>query len=568
MTATYPIPELRYPEHDFDPADTDALSSIFDELEQRELPDADAWRAWLMDMMQFASRVGGEGSRRSVAQARDTTDEEAKERFHHFVSKVGPLFATRWNALEKRLVASPELSEIENRTENLEVYLRNTRLDLELFNEENTKLSSEDTQIYSEYARHTGGLTIEHKGETLTMQQTGPLLEKQDRAEREDVWRKTAEARKAIREPLEDIFDRMLKLRVRMAKNAGQKDYRELRFKEYHRFDYGPAECEAYHDAVAKHFVPLVGKIQERRREKLGLESLRPWDGAVDPDGAPPFAPYKNEQELIALGEKIFAQVDADFAEDFSFMKENDCLDLWSRKGKAPGGFQATIDDTRRPFIFANSAGSPRDIRTVLHEGGHAFHALLCRNFECQPYRHSPLEFAEVASMSMELMCCEHFDKVFPEEEAKRARIDQIERTALLFPSAAIIDAFQHWIYTHPEHSRDERKDKWRELSERFAPHTDWSGLEEYRDYAWQRVLHLFKVPFYYIEYAIAQIGALQVWTRYRKDPADAIAKYRSGLRLGGSRPLPELFAAAGIRFDFGDAMLGELASTLEKELF
>ncbi|PIE22935.1 MAG: hypothetical protein CSA62_10185 [Planctomycetota bacterium] len=567
MTATYPIPAVRYPATDFDPTDTEQLSNICDELEQRSIGSADELQAWLLDLMDFASRIGGEGSRRNVAHARDTTDKEAEAAFHVFVSQVGPLVATRFNGLEKKLMSSPYLAELENRDNSLQIYLRNTRLDLETFNEENTQLGSQDTQIYSEYAKHIGGLSIEHEGKQLTIQQTGPLMESQDRELRESIWRKVDAARKEIRQPLQDIYDRMLALREKMAKNAGEPSYRELRFKQYHRFDYGPKECEAFHEAVAEHFVPLASKLNAKRKQKLGLDALRPWDMQVDPDGADAFAPYKDEKELIDLGTRIFERVDTGFADDFRFMAEHDCLDLWSRPGKAPGGFQATIDDTRRPFIFANSAGSPRDIRTVLHEGGHAFHALLARHFDVQDYRHSPLEFAEVASMAMELMCAEHLHEIWPADEAERSRIDQIERAASLFPSVAMIDAFQHWIYTHPGHSQEDRVTKWVEITERFSPDLDYSGIEDSKGYGWQRVLHLFKVPFYYIEYAIAQIGALQVWRNYRKDPEKAIAEYRAGLSLGGSRPLPELFATAGVRFDFGSEMLGELAAMIEEEV-
>jgi oligoendopeptidase F len=495
MSATYPIPAVRFPARDFDPANTEQLSEIFDELEQRTIASPQELHDWLLDMMDFGSRIGGEGSRRNVAHARDTTDKDAEKAFHQFVSEVGPLIATRFNKLEKKLMESPHLRELEQRDDQLQILLRNTRLDLEIFNEENTQLASKDTQTYSEYAKHIGGLTIEHEGKQLTVQQTGPLMESQDRELRETIWRKVDAARKEIRQPLQDIYDRMLALRQKMAENAGEPSYRELRFKQYHRFDYGPKECEAFHEAVAEHFVPLATKINEKRKAKMGLDTLRPWDMQVDPDGAEPFAPYKDEKELIELGTRMFERVESGFADDFRFMAENDCLDLWSRPGKAPGGFQATIDDTRRPFIFANSAGSPRDIRTVLHEGGHAFHALLSRGYDIRDYRHSPLEFAEVASMSMELMCAEHFHEIWPEEEAQRARHDQIERTASLFPSVAMIDSFQHWVYTHPGHSQEERVAKWTEIAERFSPDLDYSGIEDSKGYGWQRVLHLFKVP-------------------------------------------------------------------------
>lgn len=313
--------------------------------------------------------------------------------------------------------------------------------------------------------------------------------------------------------------------------------------------------------------MPLANDLAERRRQALGLCSLRPWDYGVDPLGREPLRPFEGAEELGAGCRRIFARIDPELEAQFVGMLEGSELDLESRKGKAPGGYQSTLDEQRRPFIFMNAAGLHRDVETLLHEAGHAFHAIAARQDPLVKYRHAPIEFAEVASMTMELFGDDHLDEFYSYDDAARAKRKHLEGIIGLLPWIARVDAFQHWIYTHPGHSGDERTAAWLALAERFETPTDWDGYPEQQESSWQRQLHIFCYPFYYIEYGIAQLGALQLWLRFKRDPKQALGDYRAALALGGSRPLPELFEAAGARFDFSADTIQPLVEAVQQEL-
>ena len=330
---------------------------------------------------------------------------------------------------------------------------------------------------------------------------------------------------------------------------------------------YGPKECYEFHDAIEKHLVPLVHRLNEERRQKLGLEKLRPWDMAVDPLNLPPLRPFDKVETMVERTQSIFDKLDPGLASGFRQMNDLKLLDLANRKGKAPGGYQSTLAEARLPFIFMNAVGVQRDVETILHEAGHAFHALATRHEDFFAYRSSPIEFAEVASMSMELLGNEYIETFYNENDAKRARRKHLEGVIDVFPWIATIDAFQHWIYTHPGHTRVERKAAWLALMDRFGGKLDWTGYEESRAYMWQKQLHLYLYPFYYVEYGIAQLGALQVWANSKKDSARALRQYQDALALGGSKPLPELFETAGCKFDFSEQAVQPLAQLVQNEL-
>ncbi len=309
-------------------------------------------------------------------------------------------------------------------------------------------------------------------------------------------------------------------------------------------------------------------RLRRERRQALGLEILRPWDLEVDPLGRDPLRPFSGAAELVGGVTEIFTRVDPELGGQFRSLDAEGLLDLESRKGKAPGGYQSTMQERRVPFIFMNAVGLDSDVRVLLHEGGHAFHMLAARGEPLIDYRNAPLEFAEVASMAMELLAAPHLD-VFYDSQADAARSyrEMLERTIMVFPWVATIDAFQHWIYTHPGHSRADREEAWIAVFRRFAPEIDYGGREEVEASLWHRQLHLFLVPFYYVEYAIAELGALQVWRGAARDGAAAVRRYRDALALGGSRPLPELFAAAGAEFDFTEKTLAPLMSAIAEEM-
>jgi oligoendopeptidase F len=392
--------------------------------------------------------------------------------------------------------------------------------------------------------------------------------EEPDRTVRQAAWETVVTRRLEDRERLDVIFDDLLRIRQQIAHNAGCADYRDYAFRERERFDYTPDHCLRFHAAVEEVVLPVVRTLRARRRASLGVETLRPWDLAVDALGRPPLHPFDNVEGLLDGAEAIFRRLGDGFGEQFRFMRRRGLLDLESRRGKAPGGYQNTMQEQRVPFIFMNAVGLEGDVRTLLHEGGHAFHMLAARDETIVEYRHAPMEFCEVASMAMELLATPHLGVFYPNaDDAKRAQREQYERVALIFPWIATIDAFQHWLYTHPGHSREERRKSWVEVFTRFSAGVDYVGYEDAVAALWQQQLHLFVAPFYYIEYGIAETGALQIWLRARADHAGALARYREALTLGGSRPLPELFEAAGARFDFSAETLRPLMRALAAEL-
>ena len=410
-------------------------------------------------------------------------------------------------------------------------------------------------------------MTVEFQGQERTLAQLAPFLEQTDRAVRQEAWELAANRRLVDRDLLDDLFDKMKALRVEVAREAGFDDYVAYAFRNRERFDYTPADSIRFHEAVEKAVVPLARAIQKEQRKNLGVPSLRPWDLSVDSLGRPPLKPFDDVARLAEGAEAIFREVDPELGAQFGYLREHGLLDLANRKGKAPGGYQTTYEADRLPFIFMNAVGVDSDVRTLLHEGGHAFHTLASRAEPLAAYRESPLEFCEVASMSMELLGAKGADPFYDKPQAERSYRKLLEGIVTILPWIATVDAFQHWLYTHPDHSRDDRRTAWRGLIERFGGEVDWSGYEDARDHSWHRQLHIFLYPFYYIEYGVAQLGALQIWKRSLTDRPGAVSSYRSALALGGSKPLPQLFEAAGARFGFDEELIAPLMAAIGDEL-
>jgi oligoendopeptidase F len=451
-----------------------------------------------------------------------------------------------------------------------EILKKHWAADVELFRDENVALETQVTKIVTKYDEVTGGMTVNFEGKEYTMQQMARFQEETDRDLRERAWRVSTDRRLQDRDAIDDLFDEVLPLRQTIAENAGFDNYRDYQFKRLKRFDYTPADCDAYAEAVHTHVVPLLREMDDERKQSLGIQKLRPWDLAVDPKGRPPLRPFNDEQidRFVETTHGVFHKLDPQLADDFDALRKAGNLDLASRPGKQPGGYQCNLEETGVPFIFMNAAGLQRDVETLLHEGGHAFHTLAAKDEPLSFLRHAPMEFCEVASMSMELLALPHLEDYFAgdTDQADRARRHQLEGISVL-AWIAVIDQFQHWLYTNPGHSRDDRTATWNALLDRFYHDLDWAGVEPARDAMWQRQLHLFHVPFYYIEYGIAQLGALQVYQNAKRDPKAALAAYRRGLSFGGTRPLPELFEAADIKFDFGDKTIAPLVSMLRDDL-
>ncbi|MEW6161679.1 MAG: M3 family oligoendopeptidase, partial [Verrucomicrobiota bacterium] len=383
----------------------------------------------------------------------------------------------------------------------------------------------------------------------------------------QEAWELVTRRRLQETNKFEEIFEEQLHLREQIARNAGFENYLQYAFRARGRFDYSPEDCLRFHEAIEAEIMPVLRELQAQRKSQLGLDRLRPWDLAVDPLNRPPLRPFEQVDQMVSGTQRIFDQLDAGLARGFRTLQDLKLLDLANRKGKAPGGYQSTLSEARLPFIFMNAVGVQRDLETILHEAGHAFHALATRGEDLYAYRNPPIEFCEVASMSMELLGNEFIESFYAPAEAKRARRDHLEGIVEIFPWIATVDAFQHWIYSHPGHERSERSAAWVDLMRRFGGEVDWTNYEAARANLWHKQLHIFLHPFYYVEYGIAQLGALQVWMNARRDRAAALQKYQQGLALGGSRPLPELFAAAGCRFDFSRETVRPLVELVQREL-
>ena len=557
-------PELNFIPADFDPADLDSLRERVDALLARPVETAGELESFLRDWSELTSTVEAENARRYIAKTCDTVDEAIKDSFLSYQREVVPLYSELNDNLDRKYLASPARPSLPGR---YELFDRRRKTKAELFRKENTRLETEDTELHAKYMEIQGAITIEIDGETLTREQCAALLEKPDRELREKAFRRLAERRLQDRNKIEELFDQQLAIRHQVALNAGYENYRDYRFQELCRFDYGPGDCAAFHTAVEEVVVPAVGELTRKRTEKLGIDFLRPWDRVVSPFGRPPCTPFTTEREYIEKTQALFRAVDPIFEKEFDILDRNGLLDLMSRPGKAPGGYMYSIEDMRLPFIFFNAVGTHSDIQTLLHEGGHAFHTLATRDEPIGDYRSAPMEFCEVASMSMELFGLERIDEIYDPQDSREHKYLQLESIVDLFGWVATIDAFQHWLYTHPGHSRQERRDEWVELASRFSPHIDWSGMEDHFAYLWHRQGHLFSQPFYYIEYAIAQIGALQAWLAESRDHAGTVRKYQEALALGGSRSLPALFETAGLRFAMGSDILNEIIPAVMKRI-
>lgn len=548
-------------------SDWKQIAPLFDALERRaaECRTVPDFERWLLDGSELMSALDEESSRRYIAMTCHTESAEAEKAYLQFVEEIEPQLKPRQFKLSEIYLKHPLRKQLPK--QRYEVFDRDTEVHVELFREENVPLETEEAKLGQQYQKLSGSLTVQFKGEEKTLVQMGRYLEEPDRALRQEVWELVAHRRLHEAEKFEDIFEKLVKLREQIATNAGFKNYLDYAFRAKRRFDYTAEDCLRFHDAIEREIMPLQRELQAQRRKELGLEKLRPWDLAVDPLNRPPLRPFEKVDDMVAKTQQIFERMDAGLAHGFHTMQTMRLLDLGNRKGKAPGGYQSTLNEARLPFIFMNAVGVHRDVDTILHEAGHAFHALATRAEDFYFYRSAPIEFCEVASMSMELLGAEFFEEFYPAREANRARRDHLEGIVKFFPWMAIVDAFQIWIYGHPGHSPQERTAFWLKLMDRFGDEVDWSGYEDVRAHLWHRQLHIFLHPFYYVEYGIAQLGALQVWANSRKDKAQALSAYKRGLALGGSRPLPELFQAADCRLAFDAGTIKPLVELVRREL-
>lgn len=562
--------------NDFVPDDLDAskwenLEPLTRDLLERELSCSGCLENLISDSSKLAEHVSETGALLYIGMTCDTESEEKKGSFLEFVSNVRPKLSEFSDSLNRRIVNHPSVDDL---PERYDLMLRGMRNDIEIFRKENIPLGVRQTELVTEAQSINGAMTVDFHGEEMTFPQMSKFLESNDRTERQAAWTTMAERRMEDNERLSEIFDELISIRHQIALNAGFESYTQYMFRAMHRFDYTIEDCLEFHDSVESVCIPILNEINMNRKAGLGISELRPWDvnekGGSGPDihGKDPLRPFHTVEEMVEKLSEMFNEISEDLGGKFDRLVEMDTLDLDTRKGKAPGGYQYYLEKSRVPFIFMNAAGLQGDLETMIHEAGHAFHSLYCGHLELIDERDYPIEFAEVASMSMELLTQPWWDKFYEnEEDAARARRTHLEGVVFLLPWIATIDSFQHWIYANPGHSREERAEVWLSIRDKFGSDMNWTGHTDFREVSWQQQGHLFGVPFYYIEYGIAQLGSLQLWKTQMEDPQKALNDYANAMSLGNTKTLPELFEAADLKLGFDEEHFLSLLGMVESEL-
>lgn len=543
------------------------LKPFFEELKSRVIGSVGELENWMLDRNELDAFLSEDLAWRYIRMNIDTTDKKLSDAYEFFMSEIHPMVMPYSNDFDKKLVESSFLNKLDQ--EEYRIYLRGVRKRMELFREENVPLLTKIETDSQKYGAISAKQTVIVNGEEVTMPKAASFLKSTDRSMREDVFIKMTGRRMRDAEELNTLFTYLLKMRHQVAENADFKNYRDYMFASLGRFDYSVEDCRKFHEAIEKEIVPIIRQFQLHRKEKLAFDPLKPWDLDVDISGKPPLKPFTTADELIDKTIRCLSKTDKFFAECMEIMNHMKRLDLESKKGKAPGGFQYPLYESVVPFIFMNAVGTLRDVVTLVHEGGHAVHSFLEKDHELIDFKSTPSEVAELASMSMELISMEHWEVFFNnKEDLKRAKREQLEKILSLLPWIATVDKFQHWIYENPSHTIEDRAFTWREISDTFSSKVvDWSNFEESRKTSWQAQLHIFEVPFYYIEYGMAQLGAIAVWRNYIKNPGKALEQYKAALSLGYTKSIPEIYQAAGIKFDFSQKYVKELADFVKEEL-
>jgi len=545
----------------------ESLAPLFNELQNREINSAAELEQWLKDRSELEAALEEDFAWRYIRMSCDTANEELVKNFQYFAEEIEPKISPLSNELNKKFVESPFMDDLDK--EKFFVYSRAIKKALEIYREENIELFTQLQVKQQKYQGITGAMSVEINGQEYTLEQASIFIKDLNREVRENAWKTIQQRRLIDKDDLNILFDELIKLRNQVALNAGFENYRDYMFQALGRFDYTPQDCYDFANAIEKEIVPILKEQAEKRREALSLEVLKPWDLEVSVSGKPALKPFNNGEELIDKSIACFNAIDEELGEKLATMKANSLFDVESRKGKAPGGYNYPLAETGAPFIFMNSANSLRDLTTMVHEGGHAIHTFLTANLELNDFKHCPSEVAELSSMSMELISMDNWNVYFDnEEDLIRAKREQLADVLKTLPWVAVIDQFQHWIYTNPDHTAADREETFKQIYNRFgAGFADWTDLEQQFGNVWQKQLHLFEVPFYYIEYAIAQLGAIAVWKNYKENPAKALEQYLAALALGYTKPMNEIYETAGIKFDFSAEYVKELAGFVKEEL-
>ena len=549
---------------DIDGASWESIEPYMNDLRDRPLSCSNCLETFIADRSNLSEVISEARARLYIDMTCHTDDEDIQKAWMAFVENVQPKLSEYSDILNRRLIEHKAVQEL---PERFDILVKGLKTDIEIFREENIPLNTQATKLVTEYNEICGAQMVEFDDEQKTFAQMAIYLENTERSIREAAWKAVSERRFEDNERISEIYDELIQIRHQIATNAGYEGFQQYMFASMHRYDYTIEDCLEFHDSIESVCQPLRLRTDEEREQELGLGSLRPWDMGVDVKGRPPLQPFNEVQEMVDGCSRIFHTMSEELGNYFDQLDTNDCLDLDSRKGKAPGGYQYYLQKSRMPFIFMNAAGTQRNVETMIHEAGHAFHSFYSGHLDLIHERDSPIEFAEVASMSMELLTHPHWEEFYDAKNADRARRKHLEDIISFMPCMATIDAFQYWVYANPNHSREERAERWLELAELFGPKVDMSGVEEIHKVSWQRQGHLFGVPFYYVEYGIAQLGALQMWKYHRRDTEDALTRYKAGLSLGYTRGLTELFEASGLELSFSESYVGSLIGEIDDAL-
>ena len=544
------------------------IAPYFNTLLSANFSSKEEFITWLKNRSEVDAFLEENLAWRYIRMTIDTRIKEFSDSYQFFVTEIQPKLAPLEDQLNKKMLESQFLNDLK-KEEAYSIYIRSVETAVSLFREENISLEAEVNEKSQLFGSISGAQSIEYNGETITMQKASSLLKEPEASLRKEIFEKISSRRKEDIDKLDSLYTELIQLRNKIAVNAGFENFRDYKFQSLGRFDYTKEDCFNFHESIEKFIVPISKQIQQKKLELLGKDRFKPWDTAVDPEGKAPLKPFKTGNDLLQGTLRIFKRMDEYFSKCLVSLEEMKHLDLESKPGKAPGGYNYPLYEIGAPFIFMNAVGTHRDLITMIHEGGHAIHSFISRDLELTAFKNLPSEVAELASMSMELLTMEHWDEFYEDKnDQNRAMKEHLEDVLGVLPWIAQIDAFQHWVYENPSHSVEERKNEWKTLSTRFGTGlTDWSGYEETRDTSWQRQMHLFEVPFYYIEYGIAQLGALGIWKNSQSDYNKAISDYKNALALGYSKSIVEIYNTAGITFDFSSKNVSSLAQFVSNEL-
>jgi len=544
------------------------LRPFYENLKNRPIHSTRELRNWFLDRSELEAFLSENFAWRYIRLTCDTTNATLAEEMNFFIAEVQPHVSAYSNDLDRKALESPFINDLKDNP-GFDVLIRRMKKAVEIFREESIPLHTEIQTEERKYGAIAGAMVVVLDGEEMTLPKAADRLQSTDRVVREKAYRKIQERRYQDKDALDALYTKLIGLRHRVAQNAGFSNFRDYMFTALGRFDYTPEDTFTFHEAVAKGVVPLLNELATERKQLLGLDSLRPWDTKVDVSSLPPLQPFRSGEELLNRTIMCFTRLDPFLGECLSMMKEMGYLDLESRKGKAPGGYNYPLDEVGVPFIFMNATSNLADMVTLLHEGGHAVHSFLNRDLEITAFKHPPSEVAELASMAMELLTMDHWDVFFDRPgDLRRAKVQHLEQIIETLPWVATVDKFQHWVYENPQHSTQDRRQAWVDIYRHFTDDvTDWAGLEHYQAYLWQKQLHLYEVPFYYIEYGIAQLGALAIWKNYKENPEKGLKGYLNALKLGYTKPIRRIYEAAHIPFDFSEAYITELMQFVKGEL-